>query len=127
LGACTDYDFDQPDTDANRAGFERHFGFAPPPSVSDLYYYADELGADVKYQLGFRADEGTIDTIVAELELVQEEPEYEVRLARDLDWWHDDVIRTLTPYWRSDPDSDYYRFLWYDPAGRRAYYLEFSV
>ena len=59
-GAFTDYDFDEPDTAANQEGFERHFGFAVPASVSDLYYFADELGADVKYQIGFKTDQETI-------------------------------------------------------------------
>lgn len=127
LSACTDYDYDQPDTPANRAGFERHFGFEAPESVSDLYYYADELGADVTYQLGFTVDRATVDRIVAELDLMQGEIVFNATFAREFDWWNVDTVEALTPYgWRND-DEDYYRFLWYDPAARRVYYLEYSL
>ena len=55
----TDYDYDQPDTAANREGFAQHFGFPALASVSDLYFYADELGADVTFQFGFVTDQET--------------------------------------------------------------------
>jgi hypothetical protein len=127
LSACTDYDCDEPDTPANQEGFERHFGFAVPASVSDLYYFADELGADVKYQIGFKTDQETIERIASELDLVQEEPEFRVRLAHEFDWWDKDIVESLTPYWRSNQDNDYYWFLWFDPTNQRAYYIEFSL
>jgi hypothetical protein len=127
LGACTEYDHDQPDTPANREGFERHFGFSVPASVTDLYYFADELGADVKYQLGFKADQETVDRIVAELDLVQTEPEFQVGVAQELEWWHEDRIEGLMPYWKSNRDADYFWFLWFDPVSQRVYYIEFSV
>ncbi len=127
LNGCTDYDFDEPDTPSNRKGFERHFGFAVPASVSDLYYFADELGADVKYQMGFKTDQETIDRIASALSLVQKEPESHVRLAREFDWWDQDVTETLTPYWKSNQDDDYYWYLWFNPIQQRAYYIEFSL
>ena len=125
--ACTSYDYDQADTPANQAGFERHFGFSRPDSVNGIYYYADEMGADVVYQMGFEATPETIDRIVAELELVQREPGFQSNLARDFDWWNEDTIEELTPYWKSTPDQDYYWMLWYDSDNQQAYYLEFSL
>ena len=125
--ACTGYDFDVPDTAANQAGFERHFGFAVPASVSDLYYFADELGADVKYQIGFKTDQQTIERIASELDLVQGEPELHFGLAQEFAWWDKEAIKNLTPYWKSNQDNDYYWFLWFDPSSQRAYYIEFSL
>jgi hypothetical protein len=125
--ACTDYDYDQPNTPANRAGFERHVGFEVPDTVSDLYYYADELGVDVTYQLGFAADRATVDRIVAELNLVQREATFNATFAREFDWWDADAVEALTPYGWSNDDGDYYRILWYDPTAGRVYYLEYSL
>lgn len=127
IGACTDYDVDAPDTPANQRGFERHFGFAVPASVSELYYYADELGADVAYQLSFKADQQTIEKIAAELGLAQAALDFGVELAREVDWWDEDAIKNLTPYWKRNAAKDYYWVLWYDPLDQRAYYLEFSL
>jgi hypothetical protein len=127
-GLFTDYDFDRPDTPANQEGFKRHVGFPAPDSVSDLYYFADELGADVTYQLGFNADQETMLAIVSALDLVQEEPAFDcAAFARAFDWWEEDAVAGLTPYWKSNPDGDYYRCLWFDPESRRAYYIEFSL
>jgi hypothetical protein len=113
-GVFTDYDFDQPDTPANQEGFEQHFGFPAPASVSDLYYFADELGADVKYQLGFTTDQETVDRIVSELDLTQGKPTLDCTgLVREFDWWEKGVVEGLTP--------------WFDSSSQRAYYIEFSL
>jgi hypothetical protein len=125
---CTPYDYDKPDTPANQKGFERHFGFAVPETVSDLYYFADELGADVTYRLGFKADQKTIDKIVSDLHLIQDEPELVgPRLVYEFPWWDEEDIGNLTPYWKSNSKKDYYWLLWYNPATERAYYIEFSL
>ena len=127
LVACTSYDYDKPDTSDNQKGFERHFGFPVPASVSDVYYFADELGADVKYQLGFKTDQATVDAIVAALELKQAEPEFGVGIAQEFPWWDKDTVENLTPYWKSNSEEHYYWFLWYDSESQRVYYIEFSV
>ena len=122
-----DYDWDKPDTPANQKGFERHFGFAVPESVSDLYYFYDGMGFDPTYQLGFTADQGTIDKIVSELALEQGDPGFGIGIARDFTWWDDEDIESLTPYWRTNQDETYYRFLWYNPVSQKAYYLEYGL
>ena len=128
LIACTSYDHDKPDTLSNQKGFESHFGFAVPTSVSDLYYFADELGADVTYQLGFEANQETIDEIVSDLGLGQEELKTTwVGISYEFPWWDEEDIENLTPYWKSNQDKDYYWILWYDPTSQRVYYLEFSL
>lgn len=130
LVACTDYDHDTPDTAANLAGFERHFGFAAPADVTDVYYYADELGADVTYQLGFAAGPETVERIVAALELAQTDPteRHDFNIARDdLSWWDAADIRQATFYQKTNAEKGYWRLLWYSAATGRVYYLEYSV
>jgi hypothetical protein len=125
---CTNYDHDKPNTSANQKGFERHFGFTVPDSVTDLYYFADELGVDVTYRLGFKADQETIDKIVSGLRLTQGEPELVgPSLGYEFPWWDEQDIGNLTPYWKSNQKKDYYWLLWYNPASQRAYYVEFSL
>jgi hypothetical protein len=85
------------------------------------------MGADVVYQMGFKTNQETIEKIVTELNLIQEETDLHNNLARDFDWWDENVIAGLLPYWKSTPEKDYYWFLWYDPISQRAYYLEYSL
>lgn len=125
---CTSYDYDKPNTPANLKGFERHFGLAAPESVTDLYYFADELGVDVTYRLGFKADQETIDKIISNLRLTQREPELVgPNLGHEFPWWDEKDIGNLIPYWKTNKKKDYYWLLWYNPATHRAYYVEFSL
>jgi hypothetical protein len=128
LGACTDYDHDTPDTSANRAGFERHFDFTPPPDVTELYYFADELGADVLYQLGFSASPETVNRIVTTLDLETTAPDVDATsLPYDFPWWDAAAIDEATLYWKCNADADYYWMLWYHAETGRVYYLEYSL
>ena len=129
LVACTAYDHDTPDTGANLAGFERHFGFAPPDNVTDVYYYADEMGADVLYQLGFAAGPETVDRIVAALELEQADAtaRRDFNIARDdFPWWDEADIQQAAFYQKANDKQDYRWALWYSEATGRVYYLEYS-
>lgn len=121
---CTNYDADTPDTAANKAGFERHFGFAPPSSVTDIYYYATEV-RDATYQLGFSADQATIDAIIAELELTETETSMGFSTLPDFDWWVFAEVEKLPV--RGKTNAGEYWYLWYDAETGRAYYLEFSI
>lgn len=129
LSACSDYDHDVPDTDANRAGFERLFGFAPPADVTDLYYFVDELGADVLHQLGFAAKPETVNQIVTTLDLPPADMAdcHGLGLAYAFPWWDEDDIRQATFYQKANAQRDYWRALWYSEATGRVYYLEYSL
>jgi hypothetical protein len=85
------------------------------------------MGFDPKYQLGFKADQDTIDRIVSELALEQGEPGFDSSIAQDFSWWDNEDIKSLTPYWRTNEDKTYYRFLWYNPVTEKAYYLEYGL
>jgi hypothetical protein len=127
LAACTAYDHDTSDTAANLEGFECHFGFAAPPDVTDVYYFADEMGADVLYQLGFEAGPETVARIVSALGLAQTaSEEIGLGLAYTFPWWDEQDIQQATLYWKSSEDQDYWWALWYSEATGRIYYLEYS-
>lgn len=129
LIACTEYDHETPDTAANLAGFEHHFGFEAPTDVQNLYYFADELGADVKYQLGFEASPETVARVVSELNLVPSEKiESTQYLDCEFPWWRKDDIQKATYCWKkTNEGQDYWYLLWYDEDTRRVYYFEYSL
>jgi hypothetical protein len=129
LVACTDYDHDTPNTAANLAGFERHIGFAAPADVSQVYYFADEMGADVLYQLGFETSPQTVTRIVDGLALEPATDAYKVgrNLAYDLPWWDEADIQQAALYRKTNAEQDYWWALWYSEATGHAYYFEYSL
>ncbi|WP_269524856.1 hypothetical protein [Coraliomargarita parva] len=128
LSGCTDYAINTADTVANRDGFKAHFGFEPGPDVSALYYYADEFGADVRYQLAFRCPKPFADEIIRELKLMPSPANYSGLKPRDdLEWWLPSSTRDL-PMWIHTPEkARYFREFWYSEAEGRAYYQEYSI
>jgi hypothetical protein len=97
--------------------------------VTDVYYFADEMGADVIYQLSFATDPKTVTRIVTALDLTPaaKEQGMGLRLAYDFPWWDENDIQQATPYQRANNSRDYLRSLWYSEATGRVYYLEYSL
>jgi len=96
-------------------GFERHFGFEAPPDVTDVYYFADEMGVDVLYQLGFEAGPETVTRIVKELDLTQSTSASDgpsPDLAYEFPWWDEQDVQRATRYWKSNAGHDYWWALW---------------
>jgi hypothetical protein len=128
LVACTAYDHNVPDTAANLKGFERHFGFEAPADVTNVYYFADEMGADALYQVGFEASPETVARIVDALALTPSNPEeLGLELAYDFSWWDQADIQQATCYAKSSERQDYWRVICYSTVTQRAYYLEYSL
>ena len=127
LSACTDYDVGTADTPANREGFVRHLGFQPGEQVVSVYYYADEFGADVRYQLSFECPPEIAEKIVAELS-VRPGSEDDLRLypRDDLEWWKPGATEGL-PRWSTEGgEGQHRREFWYSETDGRAYYHEYS-
>lgn len=128
LNSCTRYDIDIADSPNNQSGFEYHLGQAPTAEISGIYYYANELGADVSYQLRFEATEATVQPLIQSLGLSNEFPAIEQAIARtDFSWWNADQIEALRPYWKTNGSEDYYWILWFDETAEEAFFLEFSL
>ena len=129
MASCTEYDLEIADSPANRKGFEESFGFAADANMSQVYYYADEFGADVRYQLSFKCPRVVVDKIISELSLKpvpQDTADSLLDPREDLPWWQPDSIdgRDL---WIKEEGNQYYRQLWYSEKNGMAFYLEYSV
>jgi hypothetical protein len=128
LLGCTRYDVGTPDTEANRNGFARHIGFAPGTNASRVFYYADELGSDVRYQLAFVCDQSTATGIVTLLKLSPITEKYEgLRPRDDLLWWKADSIAGLPCWSMKETNHEYFRVFWYDVTNRTGFYMEYSM
>lgn len=128
LAACTDYDVDIADTPANRKGFTKHLGFEPGKDVTAVYYYVDELGADVRYQLSFECAKGVAMKIITDLSLQPKPDDYSGLDPRnDLKWWKPDSTEGRPMWIKKAKDGQYYWELWYSEEDGRAYYHEYST
>ncbi|HNW91838.1 MAG TPA: hypothetical protein PKM88_02895 [bacterium] len=121
------YDISTPDAIGNRKGFEHHFTFAPDTSVSNVYYYADELGADCQYQLSFKCDTATIERIINTIGLV-EVTNHDTGLPprADFTWWTPNSTKGRT-LWVKETMDEYYWELWYSETDGTAFYHEYSI
>jgi hypothetical protein len=128
LAACTDYDVETADTPPNRKGFARHLGFEPGSEVTAVYYYADELGANVQYQLSFECPKEVVERIIRDLSL-QPRPEDYLGLdpRNDLKWWKPDSTEGRTMWIKKGKDGQHHLELWYSDEDGRAYYHEYSI
>ena len=122
---CARYDVNIPDTVDNRNGFEDHLKIKPDETISQVYYYADELGSDVRYQLSFKCNKETIKKIISKLSLTS--GDYSGLAPRDdLTWWKPDSTKERT-HWVKKINDKYYKELWYSEKDRTAFYHEYSM
>lgn len=128
MAGCTDYDVDTPDTPANRSGFIKHFGFEPAGGVTEIYYYADEFGADVRFQLAFKCPDEVAEQIIEKLSLLPS-PDDDSGLdpRSDLLWWKPDSTNGRSMWCKQTNDGQYHRVFWYSKEDGRAYYHEYSM
>ena len=128
LAACTDYDVHTADTPANRKGFAKHLGFEPGSAVSEVYYYADELGADVRYQLSFKCPKEVAEKIIGGLSLQPRPDDYSGLDPRDdLKWWKPNSIEGLSMWIKRTQGGQYHREFWYCDEDGLAFYHEYSI
>jgi hypothetical protein len=118
-----------PDTRYARAGFERLIGFAPPASVSEIYYRADEGFLDSGYRLRFRCNDNSVVTqMVARLQLQESNKPLPGLISQSPKWWSERMQRKrLLHYARERTGMSYHCYLWYDPVTGTVWYEEFSV
>lgn len=128
VAACTDYDVETADTRANKRGFAKHLGFEPSDEVSGIYYYADEVGGDVRYQITFECSKELAEKIIR-FQTLQPKPDNYSGLSPrdDLKWWKPDSIEGRPMWIKKDETGRYYREFWYSKEDGRAYYHEYSI
>ena len=121
------YTTDKPDTSENQKGFEVHFGFPPPADVTELYYYADTLGIDGTYQLGFKAEPATIEKIITENSLQPADDCPPPTFAVEFTWWKNADLEALESCWVGGVEGKTATYLWYDEKTRQAWYLDYDL
>jgi hypothetical protein len=115
-----------PDTNYSRDGFVRLTGIPPPPSVSGIYFRADEGWLDSGYRLRFNCTDAAVVTQMVE-RLHLQETNGPILVQKHPSWWADKDNRNgLRTYYREKPHA-YYWYLWYDPTSGTVWYEEFSV
>jgi hypothetical protein len=128
IASCfTDYDVNTADTKANINGLKRHCKVQISNDISKVYYYADEFGADVIYQLSFKCDQPTIDKIIHSLSLKVAPSEFNGLDPRDdLGWWNSKSLNNRS-HWVHIVQNAYYKELWYSKKDNIAFYIEYSL
>ena len=114
-----------PDTKENIKGFEKHFRFPPSSDVTEIYYFADTIGIDYKFQLGFKADRSTVEKIATRIKL-QPTEKCHPSIAQDFFWWKNEELENIELCWKREINT-LYQYLWYDEKTRRAWFLDFDT
>ena len=128
LPGCTDYDVDTADTPANRKGFAERLGFDPGGDVTGVYFYADELGADVRFQLSFHCPKEIAEKIIGDLSLQPKPDDYLGLDPRaDLKWWQPDSTEALPMWIKKSQDGQRHWEFWYSEEDGRSFYHEYST
>ncbi len=120
--SCSDYDWDKPDSKANRAGFESHFGFKPQKDVTNVYFFADEWGGDASYWFAFSAPREVIDKIIQKWKLTSVEKNsdnYTPPVTEALVWWNLEERKKSLRYEFRDEAKEIECHLWYDPETQK--------
>ncbi len=77
--------------------------------------------------MGLKAEPETVAKIATTLGLTRHESEWDVGIGREFGWWKKSDVQDLTPYWKSNPQNNYFRYLWYKEDTQQVYYLGFGV
>ena len=118
-----------PDTGYARSGFREHIGYSALSSVSELYYKADDLGIDSRYQLRFKtSDAELVDRIVERSQLsesVDKGSTSSYHAGPGPEWWEaeSEKRKNARSYSRGAGTNNRYWHLWYDESTGLVWYL----
>ena len=122
----TRVDPDKADTPANIRFFRRRFGLPPGQAYTGIVCLADELGADVWYQLVCTCDAATMRRLVQALSMQSAPAGSLPATPREMaPWWSAGVTSDLPAWTRQEFRC--FRTLWYSEPERRLYYLEYTA
>lgn len=116
-----------PDSLHSRNGFIRHVGYPPPPSVSGIYYWYEDLWLDPTYRLRFEtSDPDVVEQFVKTQKLQECKEQISYIGGPDQKWWTDKNSRSnLKCFSREIPQNFWH--LWYDPVSGTVWYEEYST
>lgn len=123
------YDADQPDTDNNKKRFQESFGTTVGSHVTHLYTYGDFMGIDYTVLMAFTCDKQTISTIVEKdgLKLDRHNDDLGLSGMYIPDWWKQELLPKMLCYKKGSAEEGYFKYLWYDPNTKQAFYEEYSI
>ena len=122
----TRVDADKADTAANIRFFQRRFGLPPGQGYTGIVCLADELGADVWYQLVCTCDGAAMRRLVRALGLQSAPAESLPATPREMTPGWPAGVTTDLPAW-SRQEFRRYRTLWFSEQKGRLYYLEYTA
>ena len=122
----TRVDADKADTAANIRFFRRRFGVPPGQAYTGIVCLANELGADVWYQLVCTCDGTAMRRLVQALGLQPAPAESLAATPREMPPGWPAGVTTDLPAW-SRQEFRRYRTLWFSEQQGRLYYLEYTA
>jgi hypothetical protein len=119
---------DTPNTERDKRCFREYLLTEIPEDVKMIYSYGDFFGADYKVLISFTCNPSTIDKIVAskKMDLTTKKDDGGLNFMAEFPWWDKEKIRLLKPY-KVGKEYEYWKYLWFDPKTKQAYYEEFSL
>jgi len=125
--AIPQFDAHTPDTKFNKQRFKDFLQVELTPDVKNIYCFDDAIGIDADYQFSFNCDTSTARRIIEKHHLTRDTAgNFAFGLQHDFPWWDKKKIEQLPLHsWKGE--REYYKYFWYDPAERKAYYFEFDM
>lgn len=119
--------YNGPGSSYSREGFVRHVGFSPPPTVSKIYYWHEDLWLDPTYRLRFTcSDPRVVEQFINNQQLQEHKEQMSGLLGDDPEWWTEKNSKSnLKCYSREIPQNFWH--LWYDPVSGTVWYEEYST
>lgn len=123
---CSRYDAKTPDTQANRKGFAHIIGFSPTSDVTEIYFYADEMGFEPLYCLAFQSSPKNVKKIIEKFNLKKnnntnwEEP---FAVPKDLFWWNAEERKKSEFYSSQVEQTETAYYFWYNPQNSKCQFM----
>ncbi len=116
-----------PDSIYSKKGFVRLVGYPPPPTVSKIYYWHEDLWLDPAYRLRFVCpDPAVVKQFIGDQQLQECKRQIIDAGGLDLEWWTEKNNKPgLRCFSREIPQN--FRHLWYDPVTGTVWYEEYST
>ncbi|HSC54990.1 MAG TPA: hypothetical protein VLC98_15260 [Phnomibacter sp.] len=119
---------DTPNTERDKKRFRDYVLTEPSNDVTNIHSYGDFFGSDYKVLIAFTCNQSTIDRIIAtkKMQLTTTKDDDGLFFLDEFPWWDKDKIELLEPY-KVGKENEYWKYLWYDPKTKQAFYEEFSL
>ncbi|MDD2982930.1 MAG: hypothetical protein PHQ74_06045 [Crocinitomicaceae bacterium] len=121
------FDAYTPDTKFNKKRFVEYLGVELSAAVKDIYCYGDFLGIDYKVLISFTCDSTTVQRIITrkKMEITADE-DVGLNFSEEFPWWNKERIKILKPY-KYGKEDQFWEYIWYDKANKKAYFEAFSL